>query len=230
MTAFAHPAAPPDRRPIRSRSTRWANAVARLLVRLRVSPNAISLVGLACALAACALLAVTARHPDPPLFLAAAALLLLRLLANMFDGMVALARGRPNPLGELFNEVPDRLSDAAALIGAGLAAGGSLTLGLVAALLAVFTAYLRAALRATGAPSDFRGPMAKPHRMWLLIAACLAAAAAHSPWARHFDPANALRLPVGIIDLALALIILGCVVTCARRLLAGARAMREPPR
>ena len=47
----------------------------------------------------------------------------LRLTANMLDGMVALASGRASKVGELYNEVPDRVSDAAVFIGAGLAWG-----------------------------------------------------------------------------------------------------------
>src|SRR6478672_1892595 len=45
----------------------------------------------------------------------------LRLLANLLDGMVAVASNRTSKLGELFNEFPDRLSDAATLIGLGYA-------------------------------------------------------------------------------------------------------------
>ena len=79
----------------------------------------------------------------PPAFLAAAALIQLRLAANMFDGMVALETGRASPTGELFNEVPDRVSDAAMFIGAGYAAGGNPTLGYLAACLALFVTYVR---------------------------------------------------------------------------------------
>ena len=38
--------------------------------------------------------------------------------------MVAVASDRTSKLGELFNEVPDGLSDAATLVGLGYAAGG----------------------------------------------------------------------------------------------------------
>ena len=57
--------------------------------------------------------------------------------------MVAVGSGKASPLGEVYNEVPDRIADPLILIGAGFAAGGSPTLGYVAALLAVFVAYVR---------------------------------------------------------------------------------------
>src|SRR5205809_7643373 len=69
----------------------------------------------------------------------------LRLTANMLDGMVALASGRASKVGELYNEIPDRVSDAAVFIGAGFAWGGNVALGYVATILAIFTAYIRAA-------------------------------------------------------------------------------------
>jgi phosphatidylglycerophosphate synthase len=59
--------------------------------------------------------------------------------------MVALASGRDSKVGELYNEVPDRVSDAALFIGAGYAWGGNVVIGYVATILAIFTAYIRAA-------------------------------------------------------------------------------------
>ena len=40
------------------------------------------------------------------------------LLANLLDGLVAVEGGRRSPTGELFNEVPDRVSDVLVLAGA----------------------------------------------------------------------------------------------------------------
>ena len=42
--------------------------------------------------------------------LVGAGLILLRLLANMLDGMVADESGEGGPLGSLYNEIPDRIS------------------------------------------------------------------------------------------------------------------------
>lgn len=43
---------PNDRRPIQSRSTRWAETTTKWLVKFGVSPNAISVVGMLAAIAA----------------------------------------------------------------------------------------------------------------------------------------------------------------------------------
>jgi phosphatidylglycerophosphate synthase len=147
-------------------------------------------------------------------FLVAAAFVQLRLLANMLDGMVAMQTGRASPLGELFNEVPDRISDSTILICAGYAVGGVPELGYLAALAALFTAYIRAEGSVAGAHQEFCGPMAKPQRMALLTAAAVYAGLAPAPWQPHLDWLG----DGGVIALALLLIAAGGLFTAVRRL------------
>ncbi|HEY4253752.1 MAG TPA: CDP-alcohol phosphatidyltransferase family protein [Roseomonas sp.] len=173
-----------DRRPIAARGTRPAQAAAGWLIRLGASADGISIAGMISGMAAGLCLAGVWLLPDAarPLWLLAALFAQLRLAANLLDGMVAIGRGIASPRGELFNEVPDRVSDTAILVGLGLAAGGDWALGLGAALAAMATAYVRAVGRAAGAPSDFRGPMAKQHRMALVTALALWCAMAPLDW------------------------------------------------
>jgi phosphatidylglycerophosphate synthase len=141
-------------------------------------------------------------------------LIQLRLLANLLDGMVAIESGKASPVGELYNEVPDRVSDAVILIGAGSAVGGDVVLGFGAACVAVFTAYVRAMGKAAGAPQDYGGPMAKPHRMFVLSVIAVYLALAPADWQPGFgNPPTR-----GIVAAALALIIVGGIVTALRRL------------
>ena len=219
------PYVPLERRPIGARRWRTSHLVATWLARRGASPNAISVAGMLGAIAAGGLLASTAIAPawERAAWLAAAALILLRLVANMLDGMVALESGRASRLGELFNELPDRVSDSAVLIGLGYAHGSDPTLGYVAALLAMFTAYVRAMGKVAGAPQCYHGPKAKPHRMALVIALCLAATLAPDALGMRI-PAEGLTPPAWV----LAVIAAGCVLTAARRLLAIRNALREP--
>jgi phosphatidylglycerophosphate synthase len=218
MTASTEDALEPspeiERRPLASRSWRFSNALAGALARLGASPNAISTAGLGAGVAGGAMLWLTSLDVLPWLFwLLAAGLVQLRLLCNLIDGMVAVASGRRSPLGELYNEIPDRISDGATLVGLGYAAGGIPWLGYVAALLAVFVAYVRSAVKIAGAPQDYRGPMAKPHRMFVVTVTALTCALVP------------VRLQLGwtgrdwgLPAAALGLIAAGCVVTAARRL------------
>ncbi len=157
-------------------------------------------------------------------WLAAGTLIVFRLLANMLDGMVANESGLATRLGEIFNEIPDRISDSAVLIGLGYARDSVPMLGFIAALSAIFTAYVRAAGNASGAPQFYQGPMAKPHRMWLVVLLCAWAAAA--PGTLAATTANALGATVPAI--VLAMIIAGCAITSARRLVLIGRALRGP--
>lgn len=217
--------APGDRRPIASRELPIFRRLAAGLVRRGVSANLISIAGMAGGVMAGAALALTSVLPrwERALWLAGAALTQLRLLANMLDGMVAVGSGTASPVGELYNEVPDRVADVAILAGLGLAAGGEVRLGLGAALAAVATAYVRAAVRLAGAPMDFGGPLAKPQRMFLVTATALYLAAAPAAW----RPAWGADPPLGLPAAALALILLGSLATAAGRLARGARAMKE---
>ena len=211
-----------DRRPIATRNRKWAQAATVWLASRNVSPNAISIAGMYACIVAGVALGITSIGYHRILWLIAALGAQLRLTANMLDGMVALASGRASKTGELYNEVPDRVSDAAVFIGAGFAWGGNITLGYVATILAIFTAYVRAAGKIAGAPNEFCGPMAKQHRMLVITLICLYCAAVPRAWQiLHFD-----SLEVGVMSLGLALIVAGCLITIVRRLNRIARALR----
>jgi phosphatidylglycerophosphate synthase len=156
-------------------------------------------------------------------FVLAALLLQLRLVANLLDGMVAIASGKASRVGELYNEVPDRISDAAALIGAGYAAGGDPVLGFLAASTALFVAYVRAMGKAAGAPSEFCGPMAKQQRMFVLTVTALWLGLTPGGWQPVFTVAGSSG---GLMALALLSIIVLGIATAARRLARIGRALR----
>ncbi|WP_137177501.1 CDP-alcohol phosphatidyltransferase family protein [Roseomonas sp. AR75] len=204
-----------DRRPIAARDLTLTRRIAAWLVARGASADGISLAGMAAGLGAGLCLAGTAWWPGAamPLWLLGALLIQLRLAANLLDGMVAIGRGIASPAGELFNEVPDRVSDTAVLLGLGIAAG-SPALGLAAALAAMATAYVRAVGKAAGAPSDFRGPMAKQQRMALVTALGVACALAPAAWTAP--------LPVVVLWIILAL----SLVTAWRRLAGNYRTLR----
>jgi hypothetical protein len=113
----------------------------------------------------------------------------------------------------------------ATLIGLGFAAGSSPVLGALAGALAVMTAYVRAAAKVAGAPQDYRGPMAKPQRMWVVIVACALMA---------LLPERLAAWPIGgrvigVPEVALWIIALGCVITCIRRVRGAAAFLSSRP-
>lgn len=180
------------RRPIKERATGWARGLASLVAKTGATPNQISILSV---LISGAGAAVLWDHQGRPLcFFLAALAITLRLICNMIDGMVAVEHNRRSPSGEIYNELPDRLSDSLSLLGVAYACGW-VQLGLWCSLLAVLTAYVRTLSTAAGAPADFGGPMAKQQRMKTLIFACLLCA---------YRPAwMTLLFPVALATIAL---------------------------
>jgi phosphatidylglycerophosphate synthase len=206
-------AEPIDRRPIATRNRKWAQAATAWLASRNVSPNAISIAGMCACIIGGIALYTTSIADYRILWLIGALGAQLRLTANMLDGMVAIASNRTSKTGELYNEVPDRISDAAVFIGAGFAWGGNVTLGYIATILAIFTAYVRAAGKIAGAPNEFCGPMAKQHRMLVITLVCVYAAITPRSW--QMITFNSLQ--IGLMTLGLGAIVVGCVITVIRR-------------
>ncbi|MEA2336119.1 MAG: hypothetical protein QOE82_126 [Thermoanaerobaculia bacterium] len=202
-----------DRRPLKTRERGWAKALASMLVRWRIRPNAISVFSIVFALGAAAVF-IASRNVEGMqrvvLLVAAAVCIQFRLLCNMLDGMVAVEGKMASKTGDIFNELPDRIADPLIIVPAGYAIIRFYTLGPTlgwcAGLLAVMTAYVRVLAGSVRAKQDFVGPMAKPHRMATLTAAAIIDAIAG--YFRFRDYA---------LMLALILIILGTIVTMIRR-------------
>src|SRR5437870_5490046 len=198
-----------DRRLIATRNRKWAQAATTWLAARNVSPNAISIAGMSACIVAGIALGLTSIADYRILWVIAALGAQLRLTANMLDGMVAIASNRTSKTGELYNEVPDRISDAAVFIGAGYAWGGNVTLGYIATILAIFTAYVRAAGKIAGAPNEFCGPMAKQHRMLVITLICLYLAITPRSW----QMITLNESQIGVMTLGLVIIIAGCAIT-----------------
>jgi phosphatidylglycerophosphate synthase len=161
-----------NRRPIAARSTGWARRFSAALARSSVTPNQISMLSIVFAAAGTA--ALLAWPGWPGLVLCAVGIQ-GRLICNLLDGMVAMEGGKKSALGAVYNEFPDRVADSIFIIALGYAISQP-WLGWAGALAAALTAYVRVFGGALGLPQDFRGPMAKQHRMAVLTIGCLGGA------------------------------------------------------
>ncbi|MFM7442521.1 MAG: CDP-alcohol phosphatidyltransferase family protein [Tabrizicola sp.] len=200
-----------NRRPLTSRNSARAARLATWAVARDITPNQISQASMGFATAGFFLYALSTQGNGFAQFLClilAAATLQARLVCNLIDGMVAIEGGKGAKDGPFWNEAPDRVSDFLFFTGAGLAAGQP-ELGLLAASLAISTAYIRELGRAEGFPPDFSGPLAKPQRMAVLTGTVLAAL-----YATHWT-----------LTVTLWIIALGTAATVIRRSWGG-----NPPR
>jgi len=192
----------------------WAIAFAAWLARRGVRPNIISWLSVLCAAAAgLCLVRVSGASLASRIELLIGAMVLVqcRLICNLLDGMVAVEGGLKTASGEIFNDVPDRLSDPLILVCAGYAIREvpfAVELGWLAGLLAVMTAYVRTLGGATGAGQFFLGPMAKQHRM-AVITLTMVAGAATAKW-------NGIAMSFMI---GLGIIVAGAALTVVRRVL-----------
>ncbi len=198
------------RRPIAARKASWAAPLARGLKNVGLTPNQISAVSVL--FAGGGAVALRFATPDSPdrvaLLLAGIAGIQLRLVCNLMDGMVAVEGGLRTKSGEVWNDAPDRFADVLlfALAGYAVPLPYAIEAGWLAACGALLTAYTRYLGAGGGLPQDFRGPMAKQHRMFVLTVACVASI---------FEPMLGLRGHV--MFGALALIAAGTLVTFVRR-------------
>jgi phosphatidylglycerophosphate synthase len=192
------------RRPIAARSSGFAKKLTQALLRTSVTPNQVSVASIMFAGVGAAALIYAPLHPL--FYLVAIAGIQLRLLCNLLDGMVAVEGGRGSPVGMLYNEIPDRIADTMLLVALGYAAA-SPWIGWACALAAALTAYIRVFGGALGQAQDFRGPMAKQHRMALLTGACALALVEAFVWQERY-----------VLLIAAWIILTGSLATCVMRL------------
>ena len=166
-----------QRRELASRSSGGAQWLAARLTNSPITPNQISMLSVGWAALGSALLS---WNPGWPAFIAAAVCVQQRLLCNLLDGMVAIEGGKSSATGTLFNEVPDRLSDAlflAARLPCGLSVAG-LAGGAPRRPHRLRSSFGRRARSAT----KFRGILPKQRRMAVLTVALLVQAIEDSLW------------------------------------------------
>ncbi|MGY2188371.1 CDP-alcohol phosphatidyltransferase [compost metagenome] len=201
-----------NRRPISARSTGWAKRITDLLVKRDISPNQISVASIFFALAGA--IALNIDNGVAGSILCAVAIQ-LRLLCNLFDGMVAIEGGKQSDIGSLYNEFPDRIADSLLIVGLGYALWQP-ELGWFAALAAALTAYVRVFGGSIGLKQNFIGPMAKQHRMAVMTVGLVLNAIEFHLYASHY-----------VLMLTLIVIAIGAAATCITRTLAISRQLKE---
>jgi phosphatidylglycerophosphate synthase len=154
------------------------------------------------------------KSADWPWFLIIGPVFLyLRLWLNMLDGMVALASGKASRRGEIFNEVPDRVSDVIVFVGVAHSGFCHPLSAYWAAIFALLTAYVGMLGQAVGVHREFSGIMSKPWRMVGLHAGAWISFA--------FLNWRGDRIQVGdltVLDWTNLMIVLGCLQTIWIRL------------
>jgi phosphatidylglycerophosphate synthase len=197
-----------DRRPLKVRGASWAKGLAKFLAGTGLTPNQISILSMV--MAVVSLISFYYSNHNKLLLVCAAIFIQMRLLCNLFDGMVAVEHGKKTSTGDIYNDAPDRVADVLIIFGLALAVRDqpyALHLGWAASIIAVMTAYIRVLGRSLGTTSYFIGPMAKQHRMFLITISAI------TDYILHL-----IDIDFSISYISLYVMVVGGTVTCLRRL------------
>jgi phosphatidylglycerophosphate synthase len=147
----------------KSRWQHWLQPIVSLSLRWRLSPDVFTYGALA--LSFIAGLAFWLAGSNPNALWIVPPCVLLRLIFNLLDGLVARAQGVADTMGEVKNEFGDRLADAAIFLG--LACGGYADprLASLALALILIGSYLAILSKALGGPRLYVGVFGKGDRM-----------------------------------------------------------------
>jgi len=181
-------------------SQRLVRPLEDLLVARGVNPDAIT--GAAIVVSAAGGLCLGLAGQAPPLLLAVPVLAAIRLVLNILDGSVARRTGQARPIGELWNELGDRVGDVLFIGGLAFHPAVEPRLALTAVIAAVLASYVGITARAAGGRRQYGGVMSKPGRMIVLALAA---------------PAAYLTGDGRLLAAAAGLILIGSLVTLVQR-------------
>ena len=204
-----------DRRPIADLFREIAHGPTRWCVKANIHPNTISYASIVASFGAMICFAFSSGATLP--LLAGVGFCFLRLYFNMLDGMVAIAANKTSAIGEIANELPDRISDVLIFLGIGFSQLVHADAAWTVAILCLLVAYIGTLGKASGAHRDFSGPMSKPWRMVALAVGVLAFVLFGCLSGTSFGTSAALLRPY-VLDATLIFIAVGCVVTTFVRL------------
>ncbi len=191
-------------------SQRLLRPIEDALVARRVSADALTFSAVPVAFAGGLCLAVS---DEAPILLVLVPLLAaFRLILNLLDGQVARRTGAARPMGEVWNELCDRLADVLFIGGLAFVEVVGPWAALSAVLAALLASYVGITAKAVGVARQYGGIMSKPGRMVVLAIAA---------------PLAFMTGDTRLLTLAAAAILGGAVVTLGQRLRATSVALRH---
>ena len=149
----------------RDLATRLLDPLVRGAVAVGITPNGISVLAFAVAVAA----GVVYWFADPGslLYLLGAVLVFMNGVLDLLDGMVARRTGTDSAAGDLLDHVLDRYADIVVLVG--LAGGtGEFAIGLAAVTGVLMTSYLGTQAQAVGLDRVYGGLVGRADRLAII--------------------------------------------------------------
>lgn len=196
----------------RSKSRRTWKPLRRLSLQLMewgITSEMVALAGMILGILAGVSFMATGLHANPVVFwILGMVCCALRIGCIRLDVALQPLTHKQSLEDIFFNELPERVSDAVTLIGFGFAVDSSPWLGLTAALMAIFSAYVRSIgySRGAGRKTSSSGPMTRIHRLVLISITSIL-------MTLGINTENLENMHTTIPQIALWVIIMGCVAT-----------------
>ncbi|MFC7096256.1 CDP-alcohol phosphatidyltransferase family protein [Halobaculum marinum] len=147
---------------------------------LGLSPDGVSVIAFACAVAAGVAFGLQSPAEAPLAYVAGSVLVFANGWLDLVDGALARAQGTDSSGGDLLDHVLDRYADIAVLVG--LAAGvGRFDLGLAAVTGVLMTSYLGTQIQAVGIGREYGGLLGRADRLALVGVVGVVAAVVPGP-------------------------------------------------
>lgn len=140
--------------------------VARACINRRIHPDYLNLAGLLVSLGMAASLFFAKELPV--LFWALPLGAFVRTACNALDGMVARGLSVSSAMGEVYNELLDRISDAAIFASAGVSGLGDIRSAFAATVCVLLNSYVGILAKAAGGKRIYAGIIGKADRMILI--------------------------------------------------------------
>lgn len=167
---------------------------------LGLSPDGVSVVAFACAVAA----GVAFGLAEPVWYVAGSVLVFLNGWLDLVDGALARERGVASAGGDFLDHVLDRYADIAVLVG--LAAGiDAYALGLAAVTGVLMTSYLGTQIQAVGIGREYGGLLGRADRLALVGVAGVLAAVVPGPLVAGYGVVSLLLWLFAVVGHATAL-------------------------
>ncbi len=151
---------------IKSQFQKFLSPIANLCIKQNVHPTTINILGVLIALITAG--SLFAIKENTLFYLALPIGAFLRTACNAIDGMVARGLHLSSQMGEVINELLDRISDASVFVALAISNHGNSNLALISTVLLLLNSYVGILGKSAGGSRIYAGVLGKADRMLLL--------------------------------------------------------------
>lgn len=185
---------------IKPKFQRAIKPIKEMCIKYHISPDLLNVAAVVVAVLIGYLLFTSRTHPLSLIIIPL--LVFIRLTFNALDGMVARDTGVTSAIGEVHNEVLDRVSDIIIILALGWSGQCNAMLTAIASSTMLLSSYIGIVSKAVGGPRIYKGIMCKPDRMIIIGLMALVGVWIHTSV---------------VWNTGLLIILVGTVITCIQR-------------